>query len=83
MHSLMVIHADAKRINVCQYIKVSPKLVVQAVRLSDISYIGFKFLFRRSTIHARRFSLPASVFASKYARAYVFFTEGGIASKFI
>lgn len=32
------------------------------------NYIGFRFLFSLSTIQATRLSLPASVFASKYAR---------------
>ena len=32
-------------------------------------YIGLRFLFNLSTIQAMRFFLPASVLASKYARA--------------
>ncbi len=36
--------------------------------VGNISYIGFRFLWSRSKIQAIRFSRPASVFASKYAR---------------
>lgn len=32
------------------------------------AYMGFKFLLSLSTIQAIRFSRPASVFASRYAR---------------
>ena len=41
----------------------------------NLSYIGFRFLLSRSTIHAILFSRPVSVLASKYAFTYVFFIK--------
>ncbi len=49
----------------------------------NLSYIGFRFLLSRSTIHAILFSRPVSVLASKYAFTYVFFTDIDIAEKFV
>jgi len=45
----------------------------------NIYCIGFRFLWSRSTIQVIRFSRPASVFASKYARVQVFFTDRDMA----
>lgn len=46
--------------------------IVQIVVLAAVTayyfHIGFKFLLSRSTIQDKRFSRPASVFASRYAR---------------
>lgn len=42
------------------------KHILSIIACTD--YIGFRFLLSLSTIHAIRFSRPASVFASKNAR---------------
>ena len=46
-------------------------------------YIGFKLLLSRSTIHDKRFVRPVSVFASTYARVYVFFTDKDMDIKWV
>lgn len=48
-----------------------------------IYYIGFKLLLSRSIIQSKRFARPESVFASRYARVYVFFTDNDIDIKFV